>query len=568
MNDRIVILPWVGEFGWQIMQHVRYVNAHPSKYKIVCCQHGHECLYPTAAELFTDWDHPIPDASRCNGTNYYDGAARDRFYDKLRPRLAAAYPECEIVSPEYICHWHMSDAPGYKFHPKVCQALPVVDVVIGPRRRDFDDTRNWDHWPELTRILQSFGLSVGVVGREETCIHCQANAFAWQHPDGDTAGSVDLLSRCQVFVGVDSGMAHLAAILDCPTLLLPSPVCNHNQLGPMKRANKSLFWTMRPDAWFDYNEVVREVQCTLNNLNSKIPSTPVVTQTGGTKRYLNVKDDRAFNGTLAKTNRGTICVFRDGNGESLRYIYVDDSLKPITRWRDTGLVRNDDARIIQHSGKLYLTTSYHWQSNGMQARTELREMEVGRDGELITKEIAKFDTIDNWPGYCRRGLEKNWAPFSSDGEYFYVYSLQPHRILQVNLSTGVASLLCSTGFRSCWDNLGELRLSSPPVMMHNGNYLSTFHVRNNGDYSTGFYEFEGKPPYRVLRISKKPELYPEDAGGRAMRTQAGLTIFVTGMQLDETADNVRLCGGDYDEYVVAIDFQLSKVLANLIPVTR
>ena len=255
MIQRIVILPWLGEFGWCIVQHVRFVQWHPAEDKIVCCEAGHECLFPSASRYFVDWEHPIPESERSGQGRWRDWEAREQYYASLRPRLENEFPAYEIIRPTYDCHWHMSDAPGFTFRPQARAWLPRVDVVLGPRRRSFDAMRNWPHWDRLARRLRDSGLSIGVVGRRETSCDLGADAYAWDHPDGDTAGSIDLLSRCDMYFGGDSGMSHLAALTQTPMVVMHSPPRASDMTGLMQRANNSWTRILPHEAWDDYTAV-------------------------------------------------------------------------------------------------------------------------------------------------------------------------------------------------------------------------------------------------------------------------------------------------------------------------
>lgn len=74
-------------------------------------------------------------------------------------------------------------------------------------------------------------------GRAAAC--CCAATYGWSKPGGPTAGTVDLLRQCRLYVGSDTGVSHLAAMLDTPMIAFymgkgKSP----NELGVMQRANK------------------------------------------------------------------------------------------------------------------------------------------------------------------------------------------------------------------------------------------------------------------------------------------------------------------------------------------
>jgi hypothetical protein len=247
VSNEAVLLPWLGEFGWMIMRHVRWAHAYQADSKIVCCQPGHECLFPSGTAFFTDWTNPIAENRRCEHTAYQDRGATDRFYAELTPRLKALFPRHEIATPHYICHWHMADHPSYKFRPTAPRALPKVDVTLGVRRRAFGAERNWPYWSDLAALLRAVGLTVGILGDPATSHDCAADGRAWDHPQGPTAGTVDLLSGCRLYVGGDSGISHLAALLDVPTLLIDGP--NSAQIGPMARANHRFFSKLPASAW-------------------------------------------------------------------------------------------------------------------------------------------------------------------------------------------------------------------------------------------------------------------------------------------------------------------------------
>lgn len=255
-----VVVPWIGEFGWAIIRHFRYFNWLDRPRKIACCPADWAPFYPTADETWSDYTNPVPDSNRCVDTGWTDHGAYRRFLDELTPRLADRFPGAEIHEPNFGCPYHMADAPGFKFCPTVRPALPAVDIALSPRQREFDGSRNWPHWGCLAGAIRKAGLTVGIVGREATTFAIpKAEAYAWQHPDGDTAGSIDLLARCRLYVGTDSGLTHLAAMMDAASLVF-LPYGNGWFMQMAQRANKTLCLVAPPEAaWYDWEAAAKLV---------------------------------------------------------------------------------------------------------------------------------------------------------------------------------------------------------------------------------------------------------------------------------------------------------------------
>ncbi|MGO9935475.1 MAG: glycosyltransferase family 9 protein [Steroidobacteraceae bacterium] len=264
----VVILPMYGEFGWLIMTHARFVHSLAARDKVVCCAHGEACLFPSASEFFCDWENPIDDNDRCGYGGYRHGDRCGAYDAELIGRLSGLYPGYLLVRPlTYDCAWHLSDA--VKFQPGARSLQPAVDVALGVRRRNFVHDKNWPHWQMLVRVLNAHGLSVGLVGSKASSVaELPARARAWDHADGDTAGTVDILRQCRLYVGGDSGTSHLAALMDVPMMVfrreLPG---NPDWRGAMERSNKRYFKKMDDAAWFRPDEVIGSVFRCLTELD-------------------------------------------------------------------------------------------------------------------------------------------------------------------------------------------------------------------------------------------------------------------------------------------------------------
>jgi predicted GH43/DUF377 family glycosyl hydrolase len=129
--------------------------------------------------------------------------------------------------------------------------------------------------------------------------------------------------------------------------------------------------------------------------------------------------------------------------------------------------------------------------------------------------------------------EKNWTFFEHEERMLAVYSLMPHRIVEVE---GTQSKFV---YESKWDpewSWGELRGGSSPVL-HNGLYWSFFHSSINireesygpiRQYLMGVYAFDSKPPFRPVLISKKPLLAGEEEQHQHDRPSQHYVVFPCG----------------------------------------
>jgi hypothetical protein len=258
-----VVMPYYGEFGWMICRHVRWVHELNAQNIVVCCRRGEECLYPHATEFFYDWPEGIPDSHRCE-----DGSGDDI---RTRAILADRFPHHAILKGDYPNPWAWGHLET-KFMPSVKSVLPNIDVAVCPRYREHGKEKNWTHWTEVVQSLRAAGLTVGLVGRPETSVDVEADARAWDHPDGSTAGTVDLLGKCRIYLGGDTGVSHLAAMMDTPTIMFSPPNHYHwwSYKELIKGANKGTMIELPESAWTNPEAVWGAVFAHLN-VDTKAP---------------------------------------------------------------------------------------------------------------------------------------------------------------------------------------------------------------------------------------------------------------------------------------------------------
>lgn len=258
----VAFMPFLGEFGVLIGDHLRFVHTYNADYKIVFCERGQECLFPTAAEFRYDWKNPLPDRRRAGSAHTHRVVNHDALVKSLPPGIRPVMPRRggwgNLVT---------------KFFPEASPMLPVVDVVIAPRTRQFAQHRNYKHWEVVAADLVSRGLTVGVAGQPDTSVDIScASTHAWKHPNGATEGTVDLLSNCRMFVGSDSGVAHLAAMMNCPSMILPHPECGEHKHTEIKNTHKG-FCKVLFEAWDDPQVVLSSIfEAFQSNTTARITS--------------------------------------------------------------------------------------------------------------------------------------------------------------------------------------------------------------------------------------------------------------------------------------------------------
>lgn len=259
----MLVMPFFGEFGWLILKHIRHVHKIKAARKIVCCQKGQEVLYPSATEFFTNWIDPVRDNTRCStGLHWMDR----RFLSTVN-KIKESYPGVEIMDLNYDCPWHTSDSVKPVLRPQ--SYFSGIDVTCGVRRREFGADANWAHWPSVVAALRSLGLRVGLVGAKETSqSEIMCDAASWQHPDGETAGSVDLLQKCKLYVGSDTGVSHLAAMIDTPMVMFYFASRGRPDLtGIMQRATRGFYYRAPDAAWGRPDEILGAVVRCLSERN-------------------------------------------------------------------------------------------------------------------------------------------------------------------------------------------------------------------------------------------------------------------------------------------------------------
>lgn len=249
-----VFLPFLGEIGWLIMWHMRLVHFSKAARKIVCCHRGQECLFPTADEFFYDWQDPVDDTERA-GTDRIE-----RKWPEIQDRFPGVAPIAAggLTMDEELIPVHPEQRIPLK--PRITRGLKV-DVCIGVRNRGFLPDKNYPHWPRVAAELAARGLTFAVIGSQASSY--PLDGMACMSGDyGDWDAAIELLQNCRLFVGTDSGGAHLASVANsCPMIVqqVPDPASGTTRcfIPRMKLTTDHQVIRLGQDQW-DWPEVLIE----------------------------------------------------------------------------------------------------------------------------------------------------------------------------------------------------------------------------------------------------------------------------------------------------------------------
>lgn len=218
------ILPVLGEFGCYVGSYVREVNRMCQKAPtIVSCRPFDKILFPYAAGFFHDYEPEfILDDYRCG--YYCDGAAKmstavDAYLAALASVIRARWPGVEVRRLSF---------PGFRLH----------DTVPAPDQREKDcltismrgSTRNAhrnlrpEAWHAVITALATYGLPIYAIGSRGSALYLDDPRINYCQYDAPGAHlAFKLICRSRLFVGTDSGPAHLAGLAGTRSLIITEP---------------------------------------------------------------------------------------------------------------------------------------------------------------------------------------------------------------------------------------------------------------------------------------------------------------------------------------------------------
>ena len=207
-----VFLPWFGHFGDLVRDVLPCIWAQYQPGDIIGGNPQHGPLYPTP---------PDPRLWAPVAAHYpagYDYRVRpEALEEALRGVAQDLWPRADLVA------W----APDGESYPKPPIPMPEphpVDVVLAPRVKPYEDAKSGWPWANLARSCRERGWIVGLAGSRAESADVLADVAAWDlDPAGDAVtGTLRLLRGARVVVSLDSGIGHLASLVDAPQVVIYS----------------------------------------------------------------------------------------------------------------------------------------------------------------------------------------------------------------------------------------------------------------------------------------------------------------------------------------------------------
>jgi len=268
----------------------------------------------------------------------------------------------------------------------------------------------------------------------------------------------------------------------------------------------------------------------------------------------------------AKDGDGFIMVFRP-NEFAFSICRLDRNYKIITPPCDLGITNCADPRLIWLAdGRLMMIYSSYNDD-------PLDPVECMRGAILLDPDVhptlflAPVRAFRISPPSPER--QKNWMPFLFEEKLHLISSVRPHTIWTWDKPGKVADKAYETDYISPWFCPEFFRGNTNAVQLADGNYLGTFHTvmreREMHFYDNGCYVFEGKPPFKVLRCSRRCYLPAEGACEPHYRKQYRITVcFPVGMVRD--GEKLLISYGDNDSSVKIGETTVEQMLSTTMPV--
>jgi predicted GH43/DUF377 family glycosyl hydrolase len=206
----------------------------------------------------------------------------------------------------------------------------------------------------------------------------------------------------------------------------------------------------------------------------------------------------------------------------------------------------EDPRAVVHDGQIYVSFA-NWVYN--------KNWTIKQSFTRVSQQLDRVDVVavpkygGNSPIHgIGTGHEKNWTWFNRANRWHCVYSPNPQIVFNIDARGEVYRTWENKEKQVDWKFGMPWRGSTCPILIGE-EYLSFFHSATQWRgpkrrYHMGACTFSSKPPFEILRYTKKPLLSGSDSDFRVMNSP--LVIFPSGAVID--GDRILVTFGVNDEH--------------------
>ncbi len=208
-SDILFAGPWLGEFGWELMNWQAFLRKLSVQYKkvIISCRPSSQAQYSDFCNDFVF--HSIKGTPECNW-------AHDIQKDESWRQIISQIPKEADHLP--TVGWLPMKFKTFKRFGTNKENLSTP-LLFHPRGRNFGTDRNWGSkkWNQLIADLNHMGIRPGCIGLSSATCKVEGDFFDYRDQPLDKV--FDILASTQILLGPSSGPMHLASLCGTPHLV-------------------------------------------------------------------------------------------------------------------------------------------------------------------------------------------------------------------------------------------------------------------------------------------------------------------------------------------------------------
>lgn len=272
----------------------------------------------------------------------------------------------------------------------------------------------------------------------------------------------------------------------------------------------------------------------------------------------------SFNGSIIKNEDHYICVYRKTE-KKIAACRLREDFSVVQGSNFDLIIENaTDPRLLKlNNNKIVMSYSTTGSSD---REVEYTAGNIVFDGErFVNNKSFRISPISDY-------RQKNWMPFTYHNKIFYISSICPHSIYELNIEKH--NINCRLAYETTWNHPwfeNTLRGNTNCIRLNDENYLTTFHTATwYGEkcyYDNGAYIFEGKPPFKVIKCAKKTFLKAEDAIETHFRKHQKRYLMCTfPISINKDKDEIIISYGDNDSCIKISKLKIDDLINTMVSV--